>query len=58
MGRLAVNWTNKLEQLSPSKHWSDWKDVAADADQRMMALDESVKFCTAQRRPVRFTDGS
>ena len=46
MGRLVMNWTNKFEQFSRTKHWSDWKDVAADADQRMMALDEVAKFST------------
>ena len=46
LGRPAMNWTTKFEQLSRVNHWRDWKEVAADADRWMREADNFIKFCT------------
>ena len=46
LGRPAMNWTTKFEQLSRVKHWHDWKEVAADANRWMMEAENFIKFCT------------
>ena len=37
---------SKYEQFPVMKRYNDWKNVATDADQWMMEMDEFVKFCT------------
>ena len=47
VGRPAMHWASKFEQFSRIKHWYDWKDMAANAEQWMVEVDDFVKFCTA-----------
>ena len=47
VGRPAMHWASKFEQFSRIKHWYDWKDMAANAGQWMVEVDDFVKFCTA-----------
>ena len=47
VGRSAMHWASKFEQFSRIKHWYDWKDMAANAEQWMVEVDDFVKFCTA-----------
>ena len=49
LGRPAMNWTTKFEQVSRLKHWRDWNEVAADADRWMMETDEFIKFLHNRR---------
>ena len=46
-GRPAMHWAGTFEQFSRIKHWHDWKDVAANEEQWMVEVDDSVRFCTA-----------
>ena len=48
VGRPAMNPTSKFEQFSRIKRWDDWKNVAMDAGQWMMEMDEFAKFRTKQ----------
>ena len=47
VGRPAMHWASKFEQFGRIKHWCDWKDMAANAEQWMVEVDDFVKFCTA-----------
>ena len=47
VGRPAMHWASKFEQFGRIKHWCDWKDMAANAGQWMVEVDDFVKFCTA-----------
>ena len=46
IGRPSMHWASKFEQFSRIKHWYDWKDVAANAEQWMVEVDDFRKFCT------------
>ena len=45
VGRPAMHWASKFEQFSPIKHWYDWKNVAANAEQWMIEVGDFIKFC-------------
>ena len=49
VGRPAMNWTSKFEQFSRIKRWVDSKNVATDADQWMMEMDEFVTFAQSSQ---------
>ena len=53
VGRPAMHWASKFEQFSRIKHWYDWKDMAANAEQWMVEVDDFVSF--VQRSRVPFT---
>jgi len=46
VGRPTMHWASKVEQFSRIKPWYDCKDMAANAGQWMIEVDDLVKFCT------------
>ena len=46
VGRPAMHWARKFEQISRIKYWYDWKDVAANAERWMVEVYDFVKFRT------------
>ena len=46
VGRPATLCASKFEQFTRIKHWYNWKDVAANAEQWMVEVDDFIKFCT------------